>query len=297
MAKNYIQMFLVVLLGFLFFWITQKILSPQAMIAISFVWIALVGIPHGAIDHLLYKIKEGRLGPSFYIFYLGFMATYGLMWFFFPAWSLAFFMLLSIFHFGQSQFADYPKNLWTQWILPIVWGLCLLSGLVLLNIHEINQLQKEEEVREIFFIFHPTLIQYIFLESCLMVLVCFIMALKNGSLPLKSLLFESSLLIVLLIGFYLLDIMPGFTLYFAGVHSLLVMKQEYAFLKLRKGYSFGKFIGALAPFSLISIGASILLVYLSFENVLPIGNIKLLLILISLITLPHSLVMNKFYNR
>ena len=296
MSKSQIQSLSIVGLGFFFFFVFQQILYLEHSIYLSFTLIALIGIPHGAIDHLLHKERTGKLNIDFYIFYLGVMALYGLTWFIVPSWSLTFFMFLSVFHFGQSQFADYPQNLWTKFLLPISWGMCLLSALVFLNMVEIEHLKSDNEVYKIFFIFEPKLFKYLFFVSSGLLLICLSFAYLKQVFSIRTVVFELALITLLLLSFYYLDIMPGFTLYFVGIHSLMVMRQEFIFLRERKAYSLTTFLKLLAPFSIVSIIGSILLIYLSLNKYLPIGNVKLLLILISLITLPHSIVMDKFYK-
>lgn len=74
------------------------------------VMVALTGIPHGAVDHIVAADLYG-LGPSwsdqakFYTVYLALMAGYGVLWLISPVVSLALFLLLTIYHFGQADLA------------------------------------------------------------------------------------------------------------------------------------------------------------------------------------------------
>jgi Brp/Blh family beta-carotene 15,15'-monooxygenase len=71
--------------------------------------ITLLGIPHGAIDHLLYYQicrRNGQKYPlkwrfNFYGNYFAFMLLWTIGWLSFPALTLAAFLLMSSFHFGQ----------------------------------------------------------------------------------------------------------------------------------------------------------------------------------------------------
>jgi len=68
----------------------------------------LLGISHGAIDHVLlrkkYQSKKDQF--KFYSYYLGLIAVYVGFWIFMPYLSLAAFFFISFYHFGQSQFSD-----------------------------------------------------------------------------------------------------------------------------------------------------------------------------------------------
>jgi Brp/Blh family beta-carotene 15,15'-monooxygenase len=70
-----------------------------------------LGLPHGAVDHLLIARQRGEgltvrwLGIVAGI-YLVFGAAYGLVWFQFPVAAFVFFILLTWFHWGQGEL--YP---------------------------------------------------------------------------------------------------------------------------------------------------------------------------------------------
>ena len=61
-----------------------------------------IGIPHGALDHMLSKNKKTTV--SIFVFnYLIIMATFLLLWYLFPMFSLFIFVAYSAFHFGESE--------------------------------------------------------------------------------------------------------------------------------------------------------------------------------------------------
>lgn len=68
----------------------------------------VVGIPHGAVDHLvfyrLYRLEPtGRDRLVFYGAYLALMALYGALWLVFPVACLLFFLAITVYHFGQAE--------------------------------------------------------------------------------------------------------------------------------------------------------------------------------------------------
>lgn len=73
--------------------------------------VLLLGLPHGAVDHLVLPRQRGEsltvrwLGIVGLV-YLVFGLVYGLVWFVFPVGAFVFFILLTWFHWGQGEL--YP---------------------------------------------------------------------------------------------------------------------------------------------------------------------------------------------
>ncbi len=99
---------------------------------ILFVAVALTGIPHGAIDHLVAARLWG-LRPTwpdqakFYGGYLVAMALYGGLWIMAPAWSLALFLVMTMYHFGQADLAYWQLPPLRARLLYLSRGLFLLG--------------------------------------------------------------------------------------------------------------------------------------------------------------------------
>lgn len=85
-------------------------LEPAAFALLMGV-VALTGIPHGAVDHLvaakLYGLDASSWSDQarFYGAYLGLMALYGGLWLVAPALSLGLFLVMTMYHFGQADLA------------------------------------------------------------------------------------------------------------------------------------------------------------------------------------------------
>ena len=72
--------------------------------------VVLTGIPHGAVDHLvaaeLYDLDASWGDQAkFYGFYLALMALYGGLWLVAPVTSLVIFLVMTMYHFGQADLA------------------------------------------------------------------------------------------------------------------------------------------------------------------------------------------------
>ena len=88
-------------------------ISLENQLIYSSILILLLGIPHGAIDHVLFFKKRKMSQLKFYSLYLGLSFLFVILWHIFPVTSLILFLLISAFHFGESQFADifFKKSL------------------------------------------------------------------------------------------------------------------------------------------------------------------------------------------
>ncbi len=81
-----------------------------AALVVLFAAVALTGIPHGAVDHLvaarLYGLSDGwRDQLRFYGVYLALMAAYGAAWLVAPVACLWAFLVMTLYHFGQADLA------------------------------------------------------------------------------------------------------------------------------------------------------------------------------------------------
>lgn len=101
-----------------------------------------IGIPHGAIDHLIDEETARRTNRvySLGIFlgkYLLTMAVYGLCWYLFPALSLLLFLLISAWHFGETDVENVPLTLpWT--VVRLGWGSWVLAFILLTHTDDVT---------------------------------------------------------------------------------------------------------------------------------------------------------------
>lgn len=267
---------------------------------LSIICILFLGIPHGAIDHILYEKQEKRFSTlRFNTIYLGLMAVYLVFWILFPTPSLIAFLILSSYHFGQSQFSDLPNSTDASHnFLALSWGMVLLSGLVLFNLSEVVQLFEESEtLASSSFIFQHDVFLLIFVLSLSLTVLLLLFHLKKKRIGVKRLFTEVFILSLLLAIFYFLPLLIAFTIYFTIWHSCRVLYEEYEFLAQKiADFSFQKFIKLLFPYSAISICFSIVGIMVLRSDVIGISNILLILIFLSILTLPHTFVIYLFYK-
>lgn len=99
-----------------------------AQLAVLLGGMVLVGVPHGAFDHLVARpVLSPRLGPVWWVpfgaGYFGLVALVGLAWWVAPAWTLAGFLAGSIIHFGLGDVEDglAPRAV-PRWAAVVLYG-------------------------------------------------------------------------------------------------------------------------------------------------------------------------------
>ena len=273
-------------------------ISLENQLIYSSILILLLGIPHGAIDHVLFFKKRKMSQLKFYSIYLGLSFLFVILWHIFPVTSLILFLLISAFHFGESQFADifFKKSL--RFIFYFFWGLCLLSTLMYYNVNELYDITSYfDDTIILDKIYNKEKIGVFFYITNVVTILSIIALTYYKKINNDRLFSELFLLFLIHATFYLFPFIIGFTLYFVALHSIKVMNDEFKFLKDEDNkFSIMSFLKLLAPYSILSIIGTSFLLILSYYNLIPYSIPFLAIIIISVITLPHAIVMNIFYN-
>ena len=279
-------------------------LSFSTQLYWSILLIMLLGIPHGAIDHVLF-LERGSNGnenkPSeFYTFYFGLMIFYFVAWMLASTWSLIVFLFISAYHFGQSQFADLKNISRSESIfIHTSWGVSILSGLLVYNYADVIDIfQSSPDLSELVAVFDLELIFILLSSSSIAAVVVILWLGYTKKVSSGRVVLELLTLGIIHTCFYTLPIIIGFTIYFTTIHSLTVMSEEFEFLKKkRNGFSILQFVQLLAPFTLLSIIGSVILIVITRLGDIGVSDVLLVFILLSLVTLPHSIVMDGFYEK
>jgi len=272
-------------------------MSNQLLFTTPF--LLLFGIPHGAIDNVLYLRNNKIKNAHFILMYLVFVASNVAIWIFSPVTAFIIFLFLSAYHFGQSQFTHYfDKQPLSHKALYLFWGISILSGFLFFNIAEIHSIMIQYEEFAVLSPLHQESdMLYLFLGSTLLTVSFIIYLTAKKQLNMENMFMELLVISLVQISFYLLPFLIGFSLYFIILHSFKVLKEEYHFLEAEKEIgSLKNFIQLIAPFTLLSIFGIAFLFTLIYIDILKFSYGYCLLIVISSITLPHVFVMNKFYQ-
>ncbi len=278
--------------GFLFKCVI--VLFPQKQfnieIVVLFLGLVLTGIPHGAIDHLVaQKTADKKLNNftlAHFIFrYTAFMLIYGCIWWLAPGLSLCLFIFLTAFHFGVTDLHFFGKE---NKLLSFLLGLNLTAWLLLPHqVELIKWLQLIVPKTDSVFV----LINFLFKINPLV----FIAVTGFISFPVKSKRAEWVLFILLLVLSNQLGLIGGFAFYFSGWHGYQAFKDIRNYID--SGNSMIQLWKKAIPFTLLSMLGLVAVYAITPGSVWQNLGAPALIILISLLTLPHMQVMQEIYNK
>ena len=281
-------------------------------LALFVLMMVFTGIPHGAVDHVVYQYveaksnhqadeslqkftntKKARLG-RFFVIYMGIIAIYSALWLVLPGLCLIIFLLMSFYHFGQSQlyYLSMPEKSILKVTLYICWGALIISGIVFFNY------KASTEVLEGMVVL-PELLSQERIQNIVILLGVFTstgltFAYFRKSISGGQLAFEFASLFMLLALFHLAPLLVAFATYFGLWHSLKAIQAELQHFEKEK-QSLGWFYRQAWPFSVISfLGIGILVVVAGLLEAF-ISPYMLFFIAISVLTMPHMYYMQKLY--
>ena len=220
------------------------------------------------------------------------------MWLIFPKVSFCVFLILSAYHFGESQFSDYQIQSKLKFIFYFSWGSMLMSSLILFNNDELISLSTTYNSSLFLFIYSSSLIKYLFYISSITSLIILVFLSTFRIITVQDFITEFFHYFLILLTFHLFPIIISFTLYFIFIHSFRSLSHEYLYLKSQKIiFSLKDFFLILLPHTLIAQFFILFFFSLIAFNVINITFSIATLIIISAITIPHVVVMSTFYNQ
>ena len=237
---------------------------------------------------------------TFLTSYLAMILFYGLVWYFLPTFSLLIFILLSCYHFGQSQLYYFFSNQSAATrLLYGCWGLSVLSCIVCWNWAESVAL-----LSPIIPAVAPTLtnertVALMPYAPILISVIPTVFLLSRLFHPIyrSAVLWELLSLAIIGLAAYFGGLIVGFSVYFGLWHSTKSLRSIIrSFKQNRPSYSLVHFYREALPFSSISIFGIVLMLVLSQYLTALIHPVMLFFILISLLTLPHMVVLERIYT-
>ena len=262
-----------------------SLFNPEYANYFSYVVLVLgllwIGIPHGALDHMLSQKPSFSL-PRFVFKYLLLIGAYFLFWQIAPALALIIFVVYSAFHFGESEWIETGRKLnsFGAKLHSFLIGLSILVFIVFSHWEESSLVISQ-------LLALPTLNLKPFALLCIIAAAGYLL---SQSIRAKEWTFLR-LLILLILGSQV-PLILAFGLYFILQHSLNAwehLKQGLSMnaLQLHKK-SLVFTLGALGIFVLIALNASYIQ---SIE-----GLWATFFVFIACISFPHFLMMHLFYK-
>jgi len=245
-----------------------------------------IGIPHGSVDHIIAFINpKARKFDSkllFYIIYLSLIGINILLWIISPFVGLLVFLLISCYHFGETQVIGYNST--ENKLLNFVIGANILLSLFLNNILE---LQEILDVIPQFSNLDLSGFDSVFF--LLISVVILMISIVNFDIKRKVPLYAE--ITILYMIFFHTDLLTSFALYFGFCHSLPMLMLEF---KEFKTDNFIKFYLKTLPFTIVSIIFGFILYQFNNDLFTSDNLILFVFIVISSLTLPHVFIMKDF---
>jgi len=272
----------------IFFILMVPFLLQFAMLqgALCLVGLVFLGIPHGGNDFFYRKEKNTAGSIRFLSMYLGVMLLYLVLWFVWPMLSLGLFLLISIHHFGQSNFNT--NRIWS--LDSVLWGSWLVGFPVL----------KHSD--EVFGVFATMLGQsgsavsgFGHLNESSLLVVSIVFILMYGAVLYRS--HRSNWLSYLLqwflvtVWYWFTPLLLGFVVVFCFWHALQSMQYQLDYVSVNYKQNRKKTLMGFVPFGLMALVGMGFLLRFDLES-----NLGFAFVLLSLVTLPHVVVMDGLYR-
>jgi len=248
--------------------------------------LVFLGIPHGGNDFFYRKEKNTAGSIRFLSMYLGVMLLYLALWFVWPMLSLGLFLLISIHHFGQSNFNT--NQIWS--LDSVLWGSWLVGFPVLKHSEEVFGVfatmlgQSESKVSGLGH-----------LNDSGLLVVSIIFVLMYGAVLYRS--HRSSWLSYLLqwflvtVWYWFTPLLLGFVVVFCFWHALQSMQYQLDYVSVNYKQNRKKTLMGFVPFGLMALVGMGFLLRFDLES-----NLGFAFVLLSLVTLPHVVVMDGLYR-
>lgn len=270
------------------------------------IMIGATGIPHGALDHIIAKTSAINNGQSFSIQqflgrYILAILLYSASWIFFPGISLIIFLLISAWHFGETDLSNAVDT--RAWNLSrMLWGSLVLMLILLSHFEETASVVLR--ITQGSGIAQETLehlkINGIYYFSGVVCLFFAIAAISNHKNKISiSYLYIINLVAILMLCSQL-PLLPAFALYFGGWHAIKSFEIIFKYLHDAKEEMASKPLtlwkNAL-PMTFLAAFGFIFMAFIWNGTGLKMDPLPAIFIFLSIITLPHLDVMDKLINR
>ena len=282
----------------------QGFLSQNIQVAFFVTLILLTGIPHGSLDHLIQEANDKRQNrvynfAKFIVKYLLLMAVYGLAWYWFSGISLMIFLIISAWHFGETDLENVPINSRIWSFTRLFYGFYILSFILLTHTEEVNPIIQQMITGQnnalVFWKFIQANVKQILYLFGLVLSTIFIVAQSEYFIKFDKIRILR-LILILTLTIYL-PLLPAFALYFGGWHALCAFDTIHGYLqKDHPLLTFKSVYLKALPFTIMAIIFLSAFLYYCKNYTQAYNPFPILFIFISLITLPHLVIANQMNN-
>jgi Brp/Blh family beta-carotene 15,15'-monooxygenase len=213
------------------------------------------------------------------------------LWWIAPLLALILFFVISFHHFGQSNFENDSINYLPSWL----WGIWVLVFPVLLHWNEASGIfQQMLSSNSLFtpssFVDQSAIADFNW-PLWVMISLAMLYLLSLIIYERRNIIHFSGQFILITIWYLVTPLLSGFIIFFCLWHALQSMRHQAMYFKQSAGGTLMEFLKAMLPFSLLALIS--FAVYVYFRGF----QIAEAFILLSMITLPHVLVMHQLYHK
>lgn len=292
MKKQQLHPFLLLLLIITLLVTRSQWLDTNLEYLLAAAGIIVTGIPHGAMDHHTASFLNGAGFKllRYLLQYLFFALLYLAVWFLYPGFAFILFLVLTAWHFGETDLECFGKKN-TSPFLVFIYGWSLLMWLLLKDTATILYWTDLITGKHIFarqFIQTLTGIPHglwFAISASILIYNVYRDQSKWRSV--------SFFLIFIFLSVYT-SLLLGFVVYFAGWHSLQALQHLRTYVFQRAGVK--KIILTALP----AVAGSLVILFVILQygagSWIENNGLPSLFILLSVLTLPHMVQMHKLYQ-
>ncbi|NRB48968.1 MAG: beta-carotene 15,15'-dioxygenase, Brp/Blh family [Saprospiraceae bacterium] len=280
------------------------VMIPTDWVSNYVLWFALLliifGVPHGASDYIIFKrMLQKKQGPSTHLhfgtYYAIAMLLYSAIWWMAPVVAFLLFIFISAYHFGQSNWHSIDfKKFWHAWIVYGVWGIAVIGIPVLLHHEEASIIILEiTGVAIDMSAWRAPLIYTLIGINLLQIVTLFEQQLISQDRFYREL--SNFLLLVGL--FATTPLLVGFGIYFMFWHSLAsTLDQLQVFQRWDQQYDIKRYLKQVVPMTILAFVGLGGIYYFLGDQMNHGINLGAFFLFIAIITVPHSILMDKLYS-
>lgn len=273
-------------------YLTGLKLSEQTEYLLFLGSMLFMGIPHGALDHLVEKQNKELKGKTFSLVqfllqYVTRMVIFALIWYISPMLALLIFLAISAFHFGET-------DLYASTMSTFIYGMGLLFFLLITHIDTVLPIIKSipsfDAINTSFFTENKLFLVLL----CGFVPIAIILTSSNTIQIKLNLLLRTSIILLVI---YLLPLLLAFTFYFGCWHSVRSLNFIRKHLSTPEHNMSWRDLAIKAlPFSLVAVSFIVILIYVLYTYFGMSITLMSLFIGVAILTAPHLSVMSDMYT-
>jgi Brp/Blh family beta-carotene 15,15'-monooxygenase len=279
----------------LIFWISP---IPHSWQWVFFLLVIVtVGLPHGALDFIIAGEGKNKARLStFLFFYISQSLAFLLLWFW-PLAAASIFVLLSAYHFGETDLQEFSPHPWLKHVSILCYGLATLIALLFAHYTELIALIPDIDSQvtrysALLWLKENYLIVYFMLMGASTLLLLQQKNIDRSQLASLLILSIPQLLI------FILPFLAGFTYYFGIWHSLLSIATIQKNTNTNGWSKISKLINtqtvSFALLALVIMG----LLYWAISSFFNYDNQLLIFFIgLSILAIPHMQLMHQLLTR